>query len=226
MITGVSTNERAASRGSRMARDDLGRLGNEFRMARVGAGLSLAFVGAAVGLSRSHVARIERAQVPGVGVEHLVRIGAVLGLDVRIRAYPGGDPLRDAGQVRLGGRLRGRIHPAIRVRSERLLPDVADARAWDHWLDGWPTGTNPRGLAVELETRIGDYQALMRRLNRKMRDGGVDDILLVVADTPSNRRAVAAAGPQVAADFPVSARRALASLAAGERPTGSALVFV
>lgn len=222
----MSTRERAASRGSRIAREDLVRLGTEFRNARVGAGLSLVAVGRAVGLSKSHLARIERAQVLNIGMQHLVRIGAVLGLDVRIRAYPGGDPLRDAGHVRLGGRFRGRLHPGIRVRSERLLPDVADARAWDQWLDGWPAGPERDGIAVELETRVTDHQALMRRLNRKVRDGGVSSVLLIVADTPTNRRAIAAAGAQVAADFPVSARSALASLAAGERPSGSALIFI
>lgn len=222
----MSTRERAASRGSRMAREDLARIGAEFRNARVGAGLTLVAVGRAVGLSKSHLARIERAQVLNIGMQHLVRIGAVLGLDVRIRAYPGGDPLRDAGHVRLGGRFRGRLHPGIRVRSERLLPNVADARAWDLWLDGWPAGRNRDGLAAELETRITDYQALMRRLNRKVRDGGVSSVLLIVAGTPSNRRAIAAAGAQVAADFPISARSALASLAAGERPSGSALIFI
>lgn len=222
----MSTRERAASRGSRIAREDLARIGAEFRNARVGADLSLVAVGRAVGLSKSHLARIERAQVLNIGMQHLVRIGAVLGLDVRIRAYPGGDPLRDAGHVRLGGRFRGRLHPGIRVRSERLLPNIADARAWDQWLDGWPAGRNHDGLAAELETRITDYQALMRRLNRKVRDGGVSSVLLIMADTPSNRRAIAAAGTQAAADFPISARSALASLAAGERPAGSALIFI
>lgn len=222
----MSTRERAAARGSRIARDDLVRLGAEFRLARRGAGLSLAAVGIEVDLSRSHVARIERAQVPNVGMAHLVRIGAVLGLDVRTRAYPGGDPLRDAGQVRLGTRFRGRVHSAVRIRSEHLLPGIGDGRAWDQWLDRWPAGTDPSPMPAELETRVGDYQALLRRVHRKMRDGGVDSLLLVVADTPANRRAVDAAGPQVAADFPISARSALASLAAGERPTGSALLFV
>lgn len=195
-------------------------------MARVAAGLSLAFVGAAVGLSRSHLARIERAQVRYVGVRYLARIGAALGLDVRVRAYPGGDALRDAGHGRLGSRLRVRIHPGVRIRSERLLPDVDDARAWDLWLDGWPADPDGDGLPVELETRVSDYQALVRRLNRKMRDGRVSSVLLVVADTASNRRAIAAAGAQVGADFPVSARAALASLAAGECPAGSALIFI
>ncbi|MEX1172313.1 MAG: helix-turn-helix transcriptional regulator [Chloroflexota bacterium] len=222
----MTNRERSVSRGSRLAHEDLVRIGAEFRMARVAAGLSLAFVGAAVGLSRSHLARIERAQVRYVGVRYLARIGAALGLDVRVRAYPGGDALRDAGHGRLGSRLRVRIHPGVRIRSERLLPDVDDARAWDLWLDGWPADPDGDGLPVELETRVSDYQALVRRLNRKMRDGRVSSVLLVVADTASNRRAIAAAGAQVGADFPVSARAALASLAAGECPAGSALIFI
>jgi len=195
-------------------------------MARAAAGLSLAFVASLVGLSRSHLARIERAQVRNVGVRHLARIGAALGLDVRMRAYVGGDPLRDAGHGRLGSRFCGRLHRAVRVQSERLLPGAADARAWDLWLDRWPGGPDADGLPAELETRVSDYQALMRRLHRKMRDGGVGSVLLVVAETPSNRRAIAAAGRQVGADFPVPARAAWASLAAGERPTGSALIFI
>lgn len=222
----MSTRERAVARGSRIAHDDLVRLGGEYRLARRGSGLSLVSVASEVGISKSHLARIERAEVPNVGLQHLVRIGAVLGLDVRIRAYPGGDPLRDAGQVRLGGRFRSRVHPAVRIRSERVLPHVDDGRAWDQWLDGWPSGDDRDGMPAELETRVGDYQGLMRRLNRKMRDGRVTSMLLVVADTPSNRRAIASAEAQVAADFPVSARAALASLAAGERPAGSALIFV
>ncbi|MGK2850976.1 MAG: helix-turn-helix domain-containing protein [Candidatus Limnocylindrales bacterium] len=222
----MSTREGLASRGSRLAHADLVRLGAELRAARVGAGLSLARVGQAVGLSKSHVGRIEHAQVANVGVRYLTRLGAVLGLDIRIKAYPGGDALRDAGHIRLGSRFRRRLHPRIRARSEQVLPGEGDARAWDLWPDRWVDSRDARGVPAELETRVTDYQSLIRRMHRKMRDGGVSTVLLVVADTPSNRRAVAAAGDQVTSDFPVSARSAFASLAAGERPHGSCLIFI
>lgn len=202
------------------------RLGAEFRATRTGGGLSLARVGHAVGLSKSHVARIERAEVVNVGIRHLTRIGAVLGLDIRVKAYPGGDALRDGGHLRLGARFRARLHVSIRVRSEVVLPGEGDLRAWDQWLDRWAHGQDVRGMPAELETRVTDYQALTRRLHRKMRDGGATSLLLIVSDTPFNRRAFAAVAQQVAVDFPVSARTALASLAAGERPRGSSLIFI
>jgi transcriptional regulator with XRE-family HTH domain len=222
----MATRETPADRGSRVARHDLARIGNEFRDARLAAGLSVARVAQAVGLSKSHVSRIERGQVPDVATRHLGRIGAVLGLDVRLRAYPGGDPLRDAGQVRLGARFLTRLHQAIRARAEETLPGSGDRRAWDLWLDGWIDGAERTGLPVELETHVTDYQALLRRAHRKMHDGNVRSILLVIADTPFNRRSIAAAGILVASDFPVSPRAALASLAAGVRPSGSALIFL
>ena len=113
-----------------------------------------------------------------------------------------------------------------RARFEVVLPVDGDARAWDMWLDRWVHRNDLRGLPVELETRVTDDQAMLRRLHVKMRDGDAASVLLVVADTPSNRRAIAAAGDQVGIDFPVPARSALASLAAGERPSGSSLIFV
>ena len=156
----------------------------------------------------------------------LARIGAVLGLDVRIRAYPGSDPLRDAGHVRVIERLRARLGPGVKLRLEVPLPLAGDLRAWDACLSGLHGRDHQRDLPAEVETRIADAQAQIRRLTLKMRDAGVDHVLLVVADTPMNRRAVAAAGTAVSAMFPVSGRRALAALAAGRYPGGSSLIFV
>jgi hypothetical protein len=118
------------------------------------------------------------------------------------------------------------VHQAVRITSERPLPGAGDLRAWDEWLDRWPAGSDPRGMPAEIETRVADYQALMRRLTTKLRDGDADILLLVVADTPGNRRALAQAGDRVLTDFPLASRDAWAALAAGERPSGSALLFV
>ncbi|HET9347069.1 MAG TPA: hypothetical protein VFO05_15355 [Candidatus Limnocylindrales bacterium] len=54
--------------------------------------------------------------------------------------------------------------------------------------DGWRAG-------VEAETVVDDTQALDRKLALKKRDGLVDHVILLVADTPRNRRALAASGP-------------------------------
>jgi transcriptional regulator with XRE-family HTH domain len=210
-----------------MASSDLLRVGAELRLARASAGLSLASVSQVVGISASQIARIERGLVRTANIWQLARIGAIVGLDVRIKTYLGPDPLRDAGQVRLLGRLRSSLHPNLSMRLEVPLPRAGDARAWDAWIAGFVEASASRdGLPVEGETRIIDAQGQIRRITLKMRDSGVDHVLLVVADTPANRQAVAAAHFITAESFPVSARKAMAALAAGRHPGGSALVFI
>lgn len=188
------------------------------------AGLSLRAVGRAVGLSYTQVGRIERAVQPKVSAVHLARIAAVVGLDVRIRAYPGPAPLRDAAQLALLDRLRVRLHHDLKLRTEVPLPIDGDQRAWDGMVDGFAPAAAK--LPAEAETRIHDFQAQTRRIALKRRDAGFDHVLLVVAATRRNREAVKAAGAVVNELFPVPARTALAALAAGQHPGGSALVFL
>lgn len=184
-------------------------------------------MGAAVGLSAAQLSRIERGLVPTASVMQLARIGAVVGLDVRVRAYPGPDPIRDAGHVRVFERLRRQISPAIQVRIEVPLPLPGDLRAWDASLDSLiEGGGRRRSLRVEVETRITDAQAQIRRIALKMRDAQVDHVLVVVADTPANRRAVSAAWAAIGSMFPISRRTALSALAEGRYPGGSSLVFI
>ena len=160
-------------------------------------------------------------------MEQVARIGAVVGLQVRLRAYPGMDPIRDIAQVRLLERCRKRLGPGLTVRIEVPLPIAGDLRAWDACIDGLrPSGDSGSSLPVEAETRLADLQAQSRRLTLKMRDGGVDAILLVVADTRANRAAVAALGDSIRVLFPITPRQAMHALAAGMHPAGSALVFL
>ncbi len=196
-------------------------IGEELRTARVGAGLTQLDVGGAVGLSHAQIGRIERGLVPGVSFESIVAIAMVVGLKVSLRVYPGDDAIRDAPQLAILRRFRALISPAIRHRTEVPLGIPGDRRAWDEVMlgDGW-------SMPVEAETRVGDTQALRRKLALKCRDGQVPSILLVVNDTAHNRRAVEAAAADFVEAFPVSARRALAALRRGERPSGGAIVFV
>ncbi len=227
MLVGMSTSERAADRGRRTARADRLRAGTEIRDARVAAGLSLAAVGRSARLSASQVSRIERGLAPGVSVERLAVLGSIVGLDVRVRAYPGGDPIRDAGQQRVLDRLAARLPMGTVLRREVTLGIEGDLRAWDARIERL-VGLDDAsvGLEVEVETRIADGQALLRRLARKMRDAGIESVLVVVADTDGNRAAVAAmqilGGPM----FPIGSRAALAALADGRHPGGSALIFL
>lgn len=194
---------------------------------RISAGLTLARVGQATAMSASQISRLERGGLPSASVDQLARVGAVVGLDVRARAYPGPDPLRDAGQVAVLDRLRVRLHADLSLPREVPLAIPGDLRAWDAMIRGLRgEPTLPSKLPVEAETRIADHQAQTRRIWLKARDAGEPYVLLVVADTQRNRASVRAAGDAIRESFPIPAREALSALAAGVHPGGSALVFL
>ncbi len=219
--------ERATDRGIRIARRDIGVIGSALRTARIGAGLTLEEVGRAVGLSGSQVGRIERSRHEAVTAVQLARIGAVVGLDVRIHAYPGPDPIRDAAQMALLARFRERLHPDLTFRTEVPLPIGNDLRAWDGVVGGLRGSIDePRIIPTEAETRIHDVQAQFRRIELKARDAEIEHVIVVILDTASNRAAIRAAATVLADRFPVGARQALAALGRGDHPGGSALIFL
>ena len=205
-----------------MSEDDR-RVRADIGLARRGAGLSLDAVGAACGISGSAAWRIERGITRTVDVRTLACLGAAVGLDVRLRAFPAGDPIRDAGQQRLLERVRLRCHPSVAWAREVALPIEDDRRAWDAVIqgDGWRVG-------VEAETVLDDLQAVERRLSLKQRDGGMPHVILLVADSRRNRRALAAAPhafPGVTRDS-AGIRAVLRALGAGRDPgVGSILVL-
>lgn len=206
-------------RAIRRADEDEARVRADLARARRGAGLSREVVGREAGLSRSAVARLE-AGTRRSTLQDLAAVGAAVGLDVRLRAYPAGDPIRDAGQQRLLGRLHGRVDARLEWRTEVPLPIVDDRRAWDAMIIGpdWR-------LAVEAETVLDDIQAVERRIALKTRDGGLEQVILLVAETPRNRRALAAA-PLAFPDFSRDARSVLRGLRAGRNPRCSALLIL
>ena len=128
---------------------------------------------------------------------------AVVGLDLAVRAYPAGPPIRDVAHLRLLARFRERIGTGWRWRPEVPIGGSGDLRAWDGVLvrDG-------RVAAIEAETRLRDVQALLRRVAAKRRDGAADRLVLVVADTRTNREIVHATRPEFVAAFPADARSA------------------
>jgi len=195
--------------------------GSELRTARVAAGLSLQHIGRAVGLSHSQVGRIERAAHPSVSVIQLARLASVVGLDLSVRTYPNGSPLRDKAHIALLQRFRKRVSAELSVRSEVPLNLPGDLRAWDLLIVG---AGEPIG--VEAETRLTDIQALERRIALKARDDGMGRVLLVVSASRGNRLAVRESLVVLRASFPVSGRVALAALAAGRDPGGSALILI
>lgn len=220
----MSTRERSIDRGHRLATTDRVRIGNELRVARQILGRSLDSVGTEARLSGPHVGRIERGVVASVSVEQLACIGAIVGLDIRVRAYPGPTSIVDAAQIALLGRLHERLASHLGFRTEVPLPIRGDQRAWDAMIDRL-IGSSEH-LPVEAEARLIDVQAQVRRIMLKLRDSGLADVLVIVSDTRRNREALAGAASSLLGDFPLPARRVLPALAAGHHPGGSSIILL
>ena len=199
----------------------LGVIGDELRRARRGAGLSQRVVGRASGLSHSTVSRIEHGRLPNASIAELARVGAVVGLRVSLRAYPGDDPLRDAGHVKLLSRFRRHVSASLAWQTEVPLPIEGDRRAWDAVIRG-PTFR----IGVEAETRVIDAQAISRKLSLKRRDGGVDSVVLVLAATATNRATAPALISAFDGQLHVDARTILDALGRGADPGGSGIVIL
>jgi transcriptional regulator with XRE-family HTH domain len=216
----MATSERLTSRSARLADEAIASIGRQLRIARIENGLSQRSLEQATGLSHAEISRIERGRVADVPLRSLIGVASAVGLALPSRLYPAGDALRDAGHARLLARFRAELHPSLRWRTEVPLPIPGDLRSWDALTGGhdWRAG-------IEAETVISDSQALERRLSLKRRDGGVDHVILLIADMPRNRRALASA-PAAFADFPLRTRAVLAALRAGTNPTGSGIVIM
>jgi hypothetical protein len=141
-------------------------------------GLSYAAVGRDVGLSGVQVGRVARGMAPDLTIVQASELLASIGQELSIRAYPTGRPLRDRPQLALLDRLRAHLHSSLAWRAEVPVTGPPDLRAWDAVIVG-PTWRRP----VEAESRLGDVQALERRLALKQRDGNMDQVILLVADT-------------------------------------------
>lgn len=195
--------------------------GAEIRLTRRGAGLSLRAAAESVGMSESVLSRLERGRLDGVSVAQLALACAAVGLRFSARAYPDGDPVRDAAHTKLLQRLRSVVDPRATWRTEVPLPVPGDLRAWDALIR-----IRNAVVAVEAEVRLADLQALERRIALKRRDGGVELVILLVADTHGNRRVLAAHLDALRAGFPLGTRAVLASLRSGRPPVASGIVVL
>jgi transcriptional regulator with XRE-family HTH domain len=217
----MGTKERRIDRGRRLARHALATIGQEFREARLAAGLTQRQVADVVGISHTELSRIERGLALWVPFETLVLIAAVLGLDLPLRAFPAGGPIRDRAQLELLAKFRALMPPGLTWRTEVPLRIERDLRAWDAVIGG-------RGwqVPVDAETRLRDVQALSRKVALKRRDDGAEIMILLVADTRHNRQVLRLAKHDLVAEFPVAGREVLAALSSRERPAGSAIVIL
>jgi len=155
-------------------------------------------------------------------VVHLARWGAAVGLDVSIRTFVGGSPLRDAGQLRVLRRARSAIGERWTWRTEvPVSDDPRDRRAFDAVL-------SQGGFRIGLEviTRLTDVQAQTRAALLKQEAAGLDRMVLVLALTRRNRMALRSASPTLQPGFPMTPRGILAELRAGRWPVANGIFLV
>jgi transcriptional regulator with XRE-family HTH domain len=190
-------------------------------VARRAAGLSQADVARLVGSSQADVSRIEQLQrVDLTSFVDLGAIAAVLGLELGANLYPAGEPIRDKGHQALIGRFRSVLSAAWRVAAEVPLPTPGDRRAWDLLLR-----LSGQIVGVECETRLRDLQAFVRRIRQRELEGGAAVIVIVLAESASNRRLLPQLLEAVGPTYATSPRALLRALREGRSLPGSGVVF-
>jgi transcriptional regulator with XRE-family HTH domain len=199
----------------------LQRIGRELRLARMTSGKTQLWIARQLGTSQSRVSIIERGRCQSVTLLQLSRHAAGVGLRLHIAAYPGGRRLLDSPQLALLNRFRARLARTWRWEQEVPVPIEGDLRAADCRItaDGCT-------IVVEAITRLVDVQAQVRAAQLKRRDIGAQRLIILLAATGANRRAVHQAGPALTDAFPVAPRVALGHLAAGRDPGGDALILL
>jgi transcriptional regulator with XRE-family HTH domain len=216
MATRTRLLDEARRRSIRLAHE----LGDELRAARHVAGLTQRRVAAAIHSSQAEVSRRERGRVPGVGLDRLVSHGAALGMRVSVKLFPVGGAVRDAAQARHIAAFVARIGRPWNVTLEAPLPIAGDLRAIDVQL------RSARGtVAVEVITRLADLQAQLRAAQIKARDAQATRLVIVVAGTHANRRALGDARATILHSYDLDARQVMRDLAAGRVPPRDALIL-
>lgn len=206
------------------------RVGAAFRAVRIRKDWRQVDVAARAGVSRAQISIIERGHIGGVSVDGLRRAAAVL--DVRIdlvARWRGGelDRLLNSGH----SALEDAITRWLLGLGWEVAPEVSFAINGERgWIDllAWHPGTRTL-LVIEIKTLIVDVQELVGVVDRKTRlaarigreRGWVAlevGTLVVVAESATNRRRVAAHGAVLRSAFPSDGRAARSWL---RHPTGT-----
>jgi transcriptional regulator with XRE-family HTH domain len=175
----------------------------------------------AVGMSRAAFGRVERGEMANVSVRSLCLASASVGLEFSGRTFLAGEPVPDAGHLRLLARLRERLPNGVPWATEVPLPILGDLRTLDAL-----TTLSRKSVGIEAEVRLRDLQAIERRVLLKKRDGRLDAVILLVSDTRANRAVLADHREELGASFPLDARAILAAISIGQAPAGDGLLLL
>ena len=196
-------------------------IGRELRVARRSAGMRQLDVARLAGTSTSQVCRIEHGQLRSLGIESVARHGAAVGLKPWMRLYPLGRRLLDGPQINLLARFRARLHESWTWQTEIPMPIAGDLRSADCRITA-----HGCSILVEAHTRFTDWQSQSAAAARKKRDLGATRLVLLIAATHANGRALAEADAVADGSFPLRTRAALGALAIGRDPGADAIVFL
>jgi transcriptional regulator with XRE-family HTH domain len=221
MLQRMPSRVRPVFEAVRLGRWVLMEIGRELRLARITAGLTQADVARAVGVSASRISRVEHGLVLTLRIIELYRHAAAVGLKPWLRLFPLGRHVLDQPQLRLIERLRARVASVWRWELEVPVPIEGDLRAADVRLS--IPGCQ---VIVEAYTRFADAQAQIRSAQGKARDLGADRMVLLIADTDANRRALRDAGQVVREAFPLDTKAVLKALAAGTDPGQNGIIIL
>ncbi len=216
----MPVSERLVDRGRHRGRGIIRSLGQEIRAGRRAAGISQHALGAAIGLSKTEVGRIERDEAPWLTVVHAATLMSVVGLELWARVYPAGSPLRDRGHLKLLEEFEVRLPPSVGRIREWAVPIPGDLRAVDLLLTGLPKRTG-----VEAETVLDDLQALERDIRKKQRDGQLQRVILLVRGSRRNREILATADALHRA-FPRNTRAVMTAITHGHDPGADGIVLL
>jgi transcriptional regulator with XRE-family HTH domain len=196
-------------------------IGDQLRSARIILGVTQRQVGEAIGVSASEISRRELGRSTRLTGEKLSIHAAAVGLKVWVKLFPVGGGTRDSAQARYVAAFVARVGKRWRVTLEAVVPARGDLRAVDVLL-----ASDAIRIAVEVITRLGDLQAQIRAAQLKARDIGAHRLVLVVADTHANARALGEARTMLASSFELDTRRVMRELTAGRDPGRDAIVML
>lgn len=200
------------------------RFGGEVSNARADRGLTLKQVARVAGVSPDTARRVEGGD-PGAELDTLCAVGAAVGLDVVIQAYPANPPsLRDSGQLIVAEYVCSIAHPTWKPELE--VPAGQHREAIDVGLFG------PREIIdVEIDRLILDWQKQHRRNTLKRdylasRHQRPVRLVMAIEDTVRNRSAVAPHLPFIRSVLPAGTREVLRALRTGEPLGRDGLIWI
>jgi transcriptional regulator with XRE-family HTH domain len=217
----MSTRSRPEYEAARFVRWLLLEIGREIRIARHAAGMRQMDVARRIGTSKSHISRVENGRMLRLSISRLALIAAAVGLKPWLKLLPLGRRLLDKPQIELLGRFRRRLHPSWGWETEVPMPLATDLRSSDCRIR-----IPGCAILVEAYTRLSDWQAQTAAAERKKRDLGADRLIILIAATHANRRALAEASAVASGSFPLGTKATLLALSEGRDPGADAIVVL